>query len=446
MSTLPEELLQHVFSYLHLSGEPRARNQDKVRLSTMASISLANRMCYRVVKPHMYHTLILEDYDHTARRRNILRTLLQDADTGSLVQLFYAGSWSLEVDYENTTWQPEPVPDDLKRDALFALDGAGLPTSLRDHLRLQLARGVEDAEIALLLLLVPNIRLLDISVSFHVKESLAMSVIQQGPLQHLSEVKVSHSDTEGSSSIDGLVALLRLPALDTFRGRMIDCNSESSTLLEPIRSTLKRVFFNMSLLDAVGLQRLLVACPDLETLSVHWGSATVGDSSIEYRAIGQALRNHGTKLKNLHLKPEDAEVFDDSLDSDSPLDSLKELAALRLLNVPYHALCATTGTVPKYLVQVLPYSLRTLRIADAEESSSVEDDEDSNEEAFLLDLQLLEVMRDNNFSDLSTIRVQRGDGFTLTAEAEEAGWNDDESNNYWVVLKKQRPQDGDRTG
>ncbi|KAK4957501.1 hypothetical protein LTR10_005466 [Elasticomyces elasticus] len=434
MSTLPEELLQHVFSHLHLSGEPRARNEDRIRLSTLASISLANRTCYRVVKPHMYHTLILEDYYHTTRRRDFLRTLVQNPDTGSLVQLFYAGSWSVEADYENTTWQPEPVPDDLKREALVALDGAELPTSLRDHLRLALARGIEDAEIALLLLLISNLRLLDISASFHAKDSLAMSVIQHRPLQHLSEVKVSHSDTEGSSSMDGSVALLQLPALNTFRGRMIDCNSESSALLAPIRSTLKRAFFTMSLLDAVGLQRLLVACPDLETLSVHWGSATVGISSIEYALFGQALRDHGKRLKNLHLKPEDAEVFDDSLDSDPPLGSLKELAVLRLLNVTHHALCGTTGTAPGYLAQTLPYSLRTLRIADAQV-----DDEDWNEE-------LLDVMRDDSFSELSTIRVQRGDGFTLSAEAKEAGWKDEESNRFWVVLKKQQQHDEDRTG
>ncbi|KAK5717829.1 hypothetical protein LTR15_008670 [Elasticomyces elasticus] len=437
MAALPEELLQQVFSQQPVSSD----------LSTMANISLANRTCYRVVKPHLYHTLSLGHCSQTRRRRDLLQTLLQNPDTGTLVRSFYVEGWEMEPTFLlPEVWRPEPMPHDLMSDALVAVDGAGLPISLRDPFRLQLAGGVEDApdaEIALLLLLIPNMRFLAISLVYYMQESLFMCMIQHRPLHQLSEVNVEHWDTEDSSSMDGLVALLQLPALDTFRGRAIDCNAESSTLLAPVHSTLKRVFLYMSLLDDGGLQNLLLACPDLETLSVHWGPETIGETSIDYSAIGQALREHGHKLKSLHLTPEDVD-FPEDMDINSPLGSLTELTALRFLDVTYHALCAAKDTSPDHLRRILPHSLRTLRI-DAKDASSGEDDKEADETNHF-DLQLLEIMRDEHFGDLSTITVERGGTFTLSEEAKAAGWNDDESGESGSVLKRQGRQDGDRTG
>lgn len=367
------------------------------------------------------------------------------------MQQLYAGSWSTKEELDLSRQHATPAPEELRSALRTAAGDTSLPRTARQRLDAELEEGVEDAEVASLLLIVRNLQLLNCSAGYHASRSLVFTVLQHAPLNQLAEVEVANSDTEGTISADDLVAVLRLPALETFRGHMIDLNAESSGAVTQVHSPLKRIYLDWSLLDAAGLDRLLIACPELETFSMRWGSAIVGTSGIEYARIGQALRSHASKLKNLRLKPEEAEVFDRNLDRASPLGSLKGLVALRLLAVTYGSLCgATPETAPNYLTWILPHSLRTLRIADAEveEPSEASDDEgeDENEnededgtETVSLDVQLLEVMRDENFAELSTIRVQRGGGFTLSKEAEDLGWTD-EGGKFWIVLKKQRQE------
>lgn len=457
MSTLPEELLQHIFSNLVISGEPVARNEDGVKLSALANISLANKTCYRIVRPHLYNTVVLEGYTQTDRRRQILRTLLDYPDAREMVQKIHAGGWSTKADSQARNEQCNPAPDDLKSKMLAATDAA-LPASTRSRMLQELEEGVEDAEIALLLLLSPKLRLLDFSAAFRISQSLTVAVVQLAhpvngqegelarPLQLLSEVRVGYDDTEDALDVGDVAATLQLPALETFRGRMIACDHESTGAILKLKSQLKRLYLESSLLDALGLERLMVACPSLETISMHWGSAIVGASEIEYTRIGQALRRHGSKLKNLRFKPEQAESFDEDIDRDSPLGSLKELESLRLLAVPYAALCgARPATDPNYLLRNLPTSLRTLNIADAEvpkvdesDIESSDEDEEDADDTNALDMQLIQVMQDEKFTELSTIRVQRAGGFTLSAMAEEAGWAD-KGGRFWIMLKRLRP-------
>ncbi|KAK3664870.1 hypothetical protein LTR22_004176 [Elasticomyces elasticus] len=237
------------------------------------------------------------------------------------------------------------------------------------------------------------------------------------PLQQLLEVKITYSEYEGCLNIDELPSLMQLPMLDIFR--------------------------DWSLLDGAGLERLLTACPELEALSMHWAPATTGAPAFKNRSLGRALRNYGSKLRNLRLNPRDAER--DRLDQDPPLGSLREIESLRLLEVTYHALCGhNLETRPSYLKQVIPFSLRMLRIAAADPAKNHEvlDDEsdDDVEDSRLttvsvLDVQLIEVMQDSRFAELSLVKVQRRDGFTLSGQARGLGWSD-ESGKFGVILKK----------
>ncbi|KAK5713883.1 hypothetical protein LTR17_017382 [Elasticomyces elasticus] len=458
MALLPEELLDHIFSNLRISAKGYSRNEDGVNLATMSNVSLVNRTCYRIVRPHLYHTLIWEDSRYSGRATNFLRTCLQHQGTGSLVQALCVESWSLVVSNEGDNAHLERVLEEVRQGLLAAVDTFGLSTDIQQRLLSQLAYGVEDARLALLLLLAPNVQYLEISASSGVYRSLVMSVLRLGrvcrdlgssthafvrPLQRLAEVKITHSDREGCLNIDDLLPLMQLPMLDILRGNMIACNSQSTHHLSPHSSSLKKIYLDWSLLDGVGLERLLAACPELETLSMHWAPATAGIPAFKNPSLGRALRSNGSRLTNLRLNPRDAER--DSHERDSPLGILREVESLRLLDVTYHALFGhNPKTRPSYLKQILPFSLCALRIAGAgsaktREVLDNESDDDAEDSRLatvsVLDVQLVELMQDTKFAELSLIKVQRRDGFTLAGQARDLGWSD-ASGRFGVILKK----------
>ncbi|KAK5123401.1 hypothetical protein LTR85_002833 [Meristemomyces frigidus] len=375
MAELPEELLSHTCSYLHISAELQASPDDRIKLATLASVSL-----------------FLEAVDHLH-----------------------------------------------------------ISTKLKHDLQAGLREGLGDAERALLLWLCTKLEIWRTYCPFEVDESLVFAVIREAtsnqslgggprprPLQHLREVSIN--ETESSRDLADLADVLMLPALVTFRGRMLRCD-ECTALPESLQSKVKRIYLNHSLLDGMGSAKVLIACPDLETLSVQWGGSIVGKCWVEYDKMGEALRQHGTKLKNLRLDPEEDLMPDDDPDVCPPLGSLKALTSLRLFSAPHAALfggCEVTRlNSPEWLRETLPVSLRTLEFPDA-----------NDEEAPDLYERLLEVMRDKQFEELSTIRVNRSVPFTENA-ANDVGWSDSESSavwggseskHDWVVLKRDGEQ------
>lgn len=442
MAQLPEELLSQICSYLRIAAEPGARRDDRIKLSTLASVSLASRALSRAARPHLYRTLSIDSCDYCARSRPIISALLQRPETARLVQHLHTETWQTKAELRLTNAQPVPAQSALRTQLLAAAGSLEATPRSRRELQDGLREGLDDAEYALLLRLCTNLQVWKAHAGYAVQESLVFATVREAvanqalggspltsrPLQHLREVEIRHGDTEGATDLSSLADILRLPALEKFKGHMLSCN-ESTDLPKSLQSMVKRIHLTFSLLDGSGLEKLLSACPDLETLSVQWGSSIVGVSRIEYDRMGAALRQRGTKLKSLRLRPEDAVTLDDNPDTRPPLGSLQGMTSLRMLAVPYTTLFGgpdiSSDQSPDWLRETIPVSLRTLRIADA-------DDEESAE----LDAQLLEVMRDEQFRELSTIRVHRGEPFS--EDAQDAGWDDSESTKFWVVLKRTR--------
>jgi len=443
MVQLPEELLSHICSYLRISAEPKASQDDRTKLSTLASISLSSRALSRAARPHLYRTLNISSCDSGSISQPITSTLIQQPDTAHLVHQLHTQTWQTRAELGLTNREPVPVPSVLKTQLLAAASSLGdVSARLKEDVQHGLRDGVEDAEYALLLCLCTNLEVWKSCAVYAAQESIVFDVVREAfidqalvgtlptsrPLQHVREVEIRHGDTEGSTNLGTIAEILKLPALEIFRGCMLKCN-ESTSLPQSTQSKVKRIYLESSLLDSTGLEQLLVACPNLETLSVHWGSSIVGVSRIQYDRMGEALRRHGTKLKNLRLRPEDAFAIDDNPDVYQPLGNLKELGSLRLLAVPYTVLLGgldvSSDQSSEWLRETLPVSLRTLRISDADDVESES-----------LDAQLLEVMKDEQFTELSTIRINRGEEFS--EDAEDVGWDDSESTKFWVVLKRDR--------
>ncbi|KXL50384.1 hypothetical protein M433DRAFT_151233 [Acidomyces richmondensis BFW] len=437
MVQLPEEILPLIFSHFRITADPKFRRDNGTKIKTLVNLSLASKTFNRVASCILYSTLDLQDH---AQLRMALKTLLCRPKTAILVQNLHLSAWETKSDLEMRNEPSVPAEDHLREQMRNATNSILLPESLRKQLRDGICEGVPDAEVALLLCLCTNLRFLHFITPMSISASLAMKVFQgksedqtvqeERLLAHLYEVSVEHWDTEGSTNLAEITCLLQHPTLEIFRGQKLACTEE--TIFPPhFCFSIKRMYLEWSLVDASGLEKLLMACPNLETLSIHWGGATIGLSRIEYGRMSQSLRNHGEALKTLRLRPENAESFDSNLDTESPLGSLKDLKSLRLLAVPANALLGDANRrqlQPKWLVETLPENLKTLRITDA-------DDDDDEVEAF--DVQLVELLRDQRFKELSTIRVNRSTAFTYTEDLEEAGW-DEESNKFWVILKRRR--------
>ena len=442
MAQLPEELLSHICSFLRIGAGSKASSDDPDKLSTLLNISLANRALNRAARPHLYHTLHVIPSENL---RSVLRTLSQSPETARLVQHLYTEAWMSRSELEVTQSQPNPAESDLRAQLLDAVDGLQVSSTLRQEIHDGVERGLEEAELSLLLCLCVNLKFWETESCYRFEETTVPKVIREAevnqgadgevptmqPLQHLREVDIAHADTEGYMELTELEGIFQLPALETFRGRMLKCDSLTE-LSEGLRSKVKQIYLESSLIDGFGLQTLLHACPDVQTLSLHWGNSMVGVSRLDFDAMGDALRQHGTHVSTLRLRAGEAFTLDSNAETLPPLGDLKPLTSLRTLTVPYAALLGGSDVASEqpqeWLQEVLPSSLKTLRVTDANNDYWEEFDE-----------QLMEVLRDERFEALSTIRINRPEAFT--EDAEEVGWDESGTNKFWVVLKRKPKPD-----
>ncbi|KAK5739788.1 hypothetical protein LTR17_005074 [Elasticomyces elasticus] len=431
---LPEELLQHIFSFLHETGDLRDLDEDRdarLGLYTLVNVALTNKAYNRVVRPELYHTLLVEDDPNAIRPLLLLMTLVNQADTGNLVREVYSGRWSL--DPSNRDQRPPPTFGDILSRVLH--DPARVAALSWPFDMTAVAQCPPHAVIARILPLMPRLRLLAFSVTGLVAHSLIMDALRHVSLPELSEVQVACEDL---GPMDQFIELLQRPALRTFRAQGVQCEDESTTTLatSSLSPKLERVFFEESFLDAIGVARLLVSAPGVKILSIHWASGISGDSNIEFGAIGRALRDHGLKLEGLYLSTEDADVADNTLNPNSSLGDLKDLVLLRQLALPHYALCGQEddGQIAErsrdYLTKILPRSLHSLEIRLPKNIEMIGMSEDglyAEDQVHMgyktLDLQLVELMRSQRHQELLRLIVHRYDEFTCLEDAEALGWS-----------------------
>ncbi|EME82876.1 uncharacterized protein MYCFIDRAFT_196315 [Pseudocercospora fijiensis CIRAD86] len=441
---LPEEIIDRIFSHLCVTADLARRNEDQLRLSTLASIARSSKTLNRIVEHHLYQTIDCRTHIDTTRLRQFIRALLYNPDAASHVQQIRLQDW--DVGSRGLILiQESDGPEELALGGAAlvtqirnAMTASSLPMDLKDDLQNMLSNdpACPDAELALLLVLCTNARHLDIVCDVDIPSSFVLRVAEavhmpsshadkKRPLEHLSELHVAHSDTEGHTSIADVHDLLQLPRLRTFRGHMLACD-QLWPLPRTVRSPVKRIFLQYSLLDHLGLESILQACPSLTTLSVEWAGSTVGECCIDMNMFGQTLRTFGANLEVIRLKPEMAACFDESHDHRTSIGSMASLASLRELTAPYTTFFGREQDRPErypQLAEILPESLRLLRMVD-----HTADDPD------ILDDQLWALMQDERHKQLKTIRINRGAPFSYYAE--DIGWDESESNQFWVVLKR----------
>ncbi|KAK4890381.1 hypothetical protein LTR27_010909 [Elasticomyces elasticus] len=450
---LPEELLQHIFSFLHETSDLRNLDEDRdarLGLSTLANVALANRAYSRIVRPELYHTLFVEDDPGAIRPTLFLKTLLEQPDIGELVREIYSGLWSVDPSHREQRKLASDA-DDISQVLQIAAGRAGVPALSWPNVRLNLWPSPAHVGLAMILPFAPYLRFLAFSLTDYVSDSLIMTALRDVSLPQLSEIQVSCGP---SMPLDDFIELLQRPALSTFRAHGIECGDESTSALakSSLSPKLQRVFFEESSTDAIGLARLLISAPGVTTLSGHWGSARTRKSKNGFGAIGQTLRDHGMKLESLHLDSEDAAELDSSLNTNSSLGDLKGLVSLRHLALPHHALCGQEDDgkmaerSPDYLMRILPRSLRSIEIRLAKDiemfgffENVLEEEAQAqlNMEYRVLDLQLLELVRSEGHPELCRLIVHRYDEFTCLEDAQALGWSMSRNDDTFTLHRRE---------
>ncbi|KAF9879180.1 hypothetical protein CkaCkLH20_03413 [Colletotrichum karsti] len=310
-----ESNFSHEIKYTHHGSGIEALN----RLCQTSSrfLPLAQRVLYRSLP-----------FISPANQKRLLDTLHKHTHLRELVQYIFMGDGIMSRNefvkliipyYSETLERASFVPDGLEA----AIKGVPEGEEWQDS--------VTDIWFAYCAILLPNLRLIDYETrnfdehfpaiirnaakrrteaSVAPREATLASQPQPGsvaslppsqPLSKLREFRISNQDTEFAVRLGGIQELFLLPELQIFRGCAVELKTKLARQTPRPISTLRHAYLDNSLAEAAGVGDLLRTCPDLQTLSIYWGSATVGDSELNFDHFGKVLREHGQNLETLDL-------------------------------------------------------------------------------------------------------------------------------------------------
>lgn len=347
----PEEIWLKIFSNIQidhdwtrspwLSGiSPREAQHS---LATLCRVS---KTFHRIAQPLLYGSLFV---DFITRKHLLFRTFCERPDLSLLAN-------SLTIGDNFIGYEPGTC------DAFRSIQGTlGLPSELETQM---LERGKNEeahALISMALALVPNVKRLDVVIPY--ESDLLISLFDlstanlsndtiggHGPtlgqtggrpplcFKDLSELTIRHWDTEYAVDVWAAKSTWRYPTIKSLNGFMTDWSP--SDVAAPEKTGLRHIYLVRSLIDGESLSTLLSVCPDLESLEINWGDSTVGDSELDFSAMGNALRQHRrgqSKLRVLKLDPSEAFSYEEHLE-EGRVGSLQELKCLTELTIPYHVL------------------------------------------------------------------------------------------------------------
>ncbi|KAK8043439.1 hypothetical protein PG993_005869 [Apiospora rasikravindrae] len=126
--------------------------------------------------------------------------------------------------------------------------------------------------------------------------------VAERPLSQLEGIIVRRVyEVKGALRMQLIEELLLLPRLKKIYGFHVDFNTSLSTRTSRTSSSLVHVDVRDAVADAAGILDILRTCPLLQTLRIQWGDSMVGDSELEWNAVGRALKENGPNLEVLDL-------------------------------------------------------------------------------------------------------------------------------------------------
>ena len=378
---LPNELLLPIWDHLRKPLTLKYRPQT----APFCQLCLVSKALRCIAQPILYSIFWSDAYRETWRIRAFLRTIICNpflAAHVTCLSLHTWRAWDKESDeWENSSrlrcagwWKIEDrdLYDDHRRysPAENRKDRKFFQKAIRDLAlvekavwRLAVRKDVDEVFVALLLLLLPNLKELAISTPgnavFLAKAIDHATVIRPAnstipSLQNLEELSY---DVRGNSSkwdINVLAPFLRLPNIRTVSA------GERMTSIQPwpqmpLNRSLRCLDLRYSGVSPESLSGLFKDVENLESFSYSWcPTALFNEENFERRVLdlskfGSALFNVASSLKELYLKSHHGG------DPISTLGSLRGLSNLRCLSCPERFLSESSDT--KDLMEMLPASL-----------------------------------------------------------------------------------------
>lgn len=147
MVQLPNKLSQLICEPLRPSGDVKRREQDKANLTTLRSVSQANRAFRRVAHPIIFYSLDFREHDLPVSR-STLQLFLEVPHLAEFVRKLSTLSWTWEGDHS-------PPSDQQLQLTLVAIDGNPIFARCRELLKKGLKTGEhknhQNTELAVLL-------------------------------------------------------------------------------------------------------------------------------------------------------------------------------------------------------------------------------------------------------------------------------------------------------
>ena len=389
LEDIPEEVLTTIVSCLAVPNGPLIaedpyRRPDIKRYPlgwngqplTLSQLCLTSKKLRRIAEPVLYRTF---PSIYLGKLRWFLRSIIARPYLATFVEEVCFEDFDTRAHYEDSDRDPMPMPEEFGCFFKQAMMSLQPPSDLATEWASVFDEGIEDAEVALLVSLCPNLGMIDFTLPWVLEDSILYKVVMQrclaisaGSLQpasligqrlsRLREVNIRGFDCNCFSS-DDFFCFMRLPTLDTFRlPYYLDCNRPGPMQMS---HSIKHISFVDCWLSSSNLCAQLRTWPNLESLELHWAEGhpyrsqeDIRVQTLDFTAIGECLRLNNTQLKRLKIDPVEPHNIG-MRRFHGKLGSLVELDKLRNLAIPDTEIFGIGGLATD---DALPHSLTELNI------------------------------------------------------------------------------------
>ncbi|KAI0833967.1 hypothetical protein F5Y06DRAFT_307295 [Hypoxylon sp. FL0890] len=355
MTTLqefPEEILLEIFKLFQLPFDVEQTllpSKTQRPLENLLSIALCSKKFFRVVRPILYRTIYLRNI---AERHYFIRSLCEHPGLGHYVR-------HLQMNEVPVTCKNVHPSAKVQKSFRVLKRGLELPLGIKQTISRGLANGLVSAEIALVLLLVPNLQELGLQLPV---DSVAISKIfgmatqgtsstQNQPVSysdeaaaatrlfstgHFSKLRVvrllSSFQNFGNVNVPMLPRVLQLPNLQALYYRDLQWMGDP---LQNISKVYKLTHLNLNVTEMriKDLTHLISQSPQLRALTLTFNVGKHGESSMSRKVLqdlGNLLRKDALPhLEDLHISGN----FRGVAGQDYHIGSLRGLKNLKSLRV-----------------------------------------------------------------------------------------------------------------
>ncbi|KAH8674230.1 hypothetical protein BX600DRAFT_509416 [Xylariales sp. PMI_506] len=357
---LPPEIWLRIFSFLEysLEAEETAWLQGlRDPPFYLKPVCLVCRDFRALAQPLLYRTLPADQ----ETRHLLFGTLSRRPDLARAVR-------TLRVSGHRNALEKNHVPFAFSR----ARSWLPMIVGFAERFSADIWRGSDDANLAFLLILLPNLWHLELewteppqSVLSVFTGTPASSSLHRFPvLKELVLTPGSDDRSSGPGWICDWADVIFHPSIKYFHGKEVIWSRVEAVKMKGCSHNMEELYLEGSLVDDIGFKDILSRYDNLRRLTITWASPGWATLKFNLAELGKALRSKGRKLEHLELDPSRQSQY---LGVPFPgmIGSLRELRHLQSLNIAPDLL-VTDAEAPDTEVEslrlysVLPTSLEIL--------------------------------------------------------------------------------------